>query len=89
MHLIESEVLAPPTASTFERSITKLADYEHSNSWNKLCNSLRKYDLKPSLEENIADFFGETRFEVEVKSPNLSQWNITVSSIADLVQLAI
>ena len=37
VHLIESEVLAPPTASTFERSITKLASYEHSDSWNKLC----------------------------------------------------
>ena len=85
VHLIESEVLAPPTASTFKRSITKLASYEHSDSWNKLCNSSRKYDRKP----NIADFFGETCFEVEVKSPNLSQWNITVSSIADLVQLAI
>ena len=31
--LIESEVLAPPTASTFERSMTKLASYEHSISW--------------------------------------------------------
>ena len=28
VRLIESEVLAPPTASTFERSITKLASYE-------------------------------------------------------------
>ena len=33
--------------------------------------------------------FGETRFEVKVKCPNLSQWNITVLSIASLVQLAI
>ena len=39
VHLIESEVLAPPTASTFERSITKLASYEHNNSWNKFCNT--------------------------------------------------
>ena len=31
VHLIESEVLAPPIASTFERSITKLASYEHSD----------------------------------------------------------
>ena len=33
----------------------------------------------------IADFFGKTHFEVEVKvkSPNPSQWNITVLSIAD------
>ena len=47
-----------------------------------------EYDRKPSLEETekIADFFGETRFEVEVKSPKLSQW---VLSIANLVQLAI
>ena len=28
VHLIESEVLAPSTASMFERSITKLASYE-------------------------------------------------------------
>ena len=46
--LIGSEVLTPPTASTFERSITKLA----SDSWNKLCNSSWEYDRKPSLEEN-------------------------------------
>ena len=39
--------------------------------------------------EKIAEFFGETRFKVKVKSPNSSQWNITVLSIADLVQLAI
>ena len=92
VRLIESEVLAPPTASTFERSITKLASYEHSDSWNKLCNSSWEYDRKPSLEENrgkIADFFGETCFEVKVKSPNPSQWNIAVLSIANLVQLAI
>ena len=51
MRLIESEVLAPPTASTFERSITKLASYEHSDSWTKLCNSSWEYDRKPSLEK--------------------------------------
>ena len=48
-------------------------------------------EVKPSLEENrrkIANFFGETRFEVEVKSPTPSQWNIAVSSIASLMQLA-
>ena len=92
VRLIESEILAPPTASMFECSITKLASYEHSDSWNKLCNNSWEYDRKPSLEENrgkIADFFGETRCEVKVKSPNPSQWNITVLSIADLVQLAI
>ena len=63
--LIESEVLAPPTASTFERSIIKLASYEHSDSWTKLCNSSWEYDRKPSLEESrgkITDVFGETRF---------------------------
>ena len=32
VHLIESEILAPPTASMFARSITKLASYEHSDS---------------------------------------------------------
>ena len=61
VRLIESEVLAPPTASTFERSITKLASYEHSDSWTKLCNSSCEYDWKPSLEENrgkMVDFFG-------------------------------
>ena len=91
VRLIESDILAPPTASTFERSIINLASYEHSDSWNKLCNSSWEYNRKPSLEENrgkIANFFGETRF-VKVKSPNPSQWNITVLSIADLVQLAI
>ena len=31
VRLIESEILAPPTASTSERSITKLASYEHSD----------------------------------------------------------
>ena len=75
--------LAPPTASTFEHSMTKLASYEHSISWTKLCNSSWEYDRKPSLEENrgkIADFFG---------APNLSQWNIEVLSIADLMPLAI
>ena len=51
-HLIESEVLAPPTASMLERSITKLASYKHSDSWNRLCNSSWEYDRKPSLEEN-------------------------------------
>ena len=89
---VESEILAPPTASTFERSIIKLASYEYSDSWNKICNSSWEYDQKPSLEENrgkIADFFGETRFEVKIKSPNPSQWNIAVLSIADIVQLAI
>ena len=88
--LKESKVLAPPTASMFERSMTKLASYEHSISWIKLCNSSWEYDRKPSLEENsgkIANFFG-ARF-IEVKSRNPSQWNIEVLSIADLMQLAI
>ena len=39
VRLIESDVLVPPTTSTFERSITKLASYEYSDSWSKLCNS--------------------------------------------------
>ena len=51
VRLIESEVLAPPTASTFERSITKRASYEHSDSWNKLCNSSWEYDWKPLLRK--------------------------------------
>jgi hypothetical protein len=40
-----------------------------------------KYDRKPSLEENrgeVIDFFDKTRFEVEIKSPTPSQWNISV-----------
>ena len=73
VRLIQSEVLTPPIASTFERSITKLASYEHGDSWNKLCNSSWEYDRKPLLEEKIADFFGETRFEIKVKSLNPSQ----------------
>ena len=32
VHLIESEILAPPTASTFKNSIIKLASYECSDS---------------------------------------------------------
>ena len=81
VRLIESEILASPTARTFKRSIVKLASYEYSDSWNKLCNSSCEYDRKPSLEEDcgkIADFFGETHFEVQVKNPNPSQWDIAV-----------
>ena len=92
VRLIESEVLAPPIASTFERSMIKLASYEHSISWTKLCNSSWVYDRKPSLEENcgkIADFLALASVKAEVKSPNPSQWNIEVLSIADLMQLAI
>ena len=85
VRLIESEVLTLPTASLFERSITKLASYKHTDSWKKLCNGSWKYDREPSLEENLADFFGETCFKVEIKSPNQSQWNTTVLSIANLV----
>ena len=51
--LIKSEVLAPPTASTFEHSISKLASYVHSHSWTKLCNSSWEYDRKPSLEKTV------------------------------------
>ena len=91
VRLIESEVLAPPTASKFERSTTKLASYEYSDSWTKLCNSSWEYNRKPLLEENrgnIADFLGRLA-SVKVKSPKLSQWNFAVLSIADLVPLAI
>ena len=87
--LIESEILAPPTASTFERSMTKLASYEHSDSWTKLCSSSWEYDRKPSLEENrgkILDIFG-ARFGQE--SEPVSVENIEVLNIADLIQLAI
>ena len=74
VRLIESEVLAPPTASMFERSMINLASYEHSIAWTKICNSLWEYDWKPMFEENcgkIADFFGMTRFKIKVKSPTL------------------
>ena len=78
VRLIESEVLAPPTAST---SIIKLASYEHSDSWTKLCNSSWEYDRKPSLEESrgkIADFFGETRFGQDQESELVSVEHRTV-----------
>ena len=59
--LIESEVLAPPTASIFERSITKQASYEHNDSWTKLCNSMiGSHHWKKTGK--IADFFGESLF---------------------------
>ena len=61
VHLIESEVLALPTFSTFERLMTKLASCEDSDSWTKLCNTSWEYNQKPSQEENrgkIANFSG-------------------------------
>ena len=91
VHLLEIEVLAPPTASTFAHSIANLASYEHSD-FGINSNSAWEYDRKPLLKENdgkIANFFGETCFESQVKSPNSSQWNIALLSVADLVQLAI
>ena len=81
VRLIESEVLAPPTASTFERSMTKLASYEHSDSWTKLCNSSWEYDRKPSLEENhgkIANIFG-TRFGQESEPVSVEHRNVEYS----------
>jgi hypothetical protein len=39
--------------------------------------------------EKKTDFFCQISFEVEVKSTNPSQWNTTVLSIVNLVQLAI
>ena len=81
VRLIESEVLAPPTASTFERSMTKLASYEHSDSWTKLSNSSWEYDRKPSLEENrgnIADIFG-ARFGQESEPVSVEHQNVEYS----------
>ena len=52
-----------------------------------LCYSSWEYDQKPLLEKNsarIANIFGKTHFEVEIKSPTLSPWKITVLSIAKL-----
>ena len=89
VRLIDREVLAPPIASTFERSITKLASYEHSDSWTKLYNSSWEYDRKPSLEGKIADFFGETRFGQGQESEPVSVEHHSVEYIVDLVQLAI
>ena len=67
VRLIGSEILALPTAGTFECSSTKPASYELGDSWEQLCYSSWKYDWKPSLAGN-----GENsrlfRFEVEVKS---------------------
>ena len=72
--LIESEVLAPPTASTFKRSITKLASYEHNDSWNIISSVIIHMIMIGSHHwkktGKIADFFGETRLEVKVKSLN-------------------
>ena len=48
-----------------------------SNRWKKI---MEKWAM--------GDFFDETHF-VKIKSPNPSQWNIAVLSIADLVQLAL
>ena len=90
VRLIESEVLVPPTASTFERSITN--NYEHSDSWTKPYNSSWEYDRKPSLEENrgkIANFFGETRFGRGQESEPVSVEHRSVEYIVDLVQLAL
>ena len=81
VRLIESEVLAPPTASTFARSMTKLASYEPSDSWTKLCNSSWEYDRKPSLEENcgkIADFFC-TRFGQESEPVSVEHRSVEYS----------
>ena len=83
VRLIESEILAPPTASTFEPcSITKLSSYGHSDSWNRLYNNSWEYDWKPSLEENrgkMADFFGETtksRSRVRIRLSGISVLSI-------------
>ena len=65
VRLIESKVLAPPTALPARSSAPRQASYEHSDSWTKFCNSSWEYDRKPLLEENrekMAEFFGETRF---------------------------
>ena len=79
VRLIESEVLAPPTASTFKRSITKLASYGISSV---IVHSSMIGSHRWKKTGKITNFFDETRFEVQVKSPNPSQWSITVLSIA-------
>ena len=84
-----NEILVLPTASTFEHSIIKLASYEHIDSWNKLCNSSWLYDRKPLLEENHGKNSRILRRDSLQSQGQESEWNITVLSIADLVQLAI
>ena len=44
VRLIESEILAPPTAGTFEHLSTKPASYELYDSWEHFCYSSWKYD---------------------------------------------
>ena len=82
MHLLDNVLL--PTASTCERSIITLAGYEHNDS-SVIVHRSMIGSHRWKKTRKIADFFGETRFEVKVKSP---KWNIAVLSIADLVHTA-
>ena len=61
--LIESEVLSPPTASTFVCSLISYGSMIGSHHWK---------------EKQSIDLFGESCFEVEDKSPTPSQWRIAV-----------
>ena len=75
VRLTESEVLAPPTASTFERLITKQASYEHSDSWTKLYNSMiGSHRWKKTVEKYPISLV--RLYSDKVKSPNPPQWNI-------------
>ena len=65
VRLIESEVLALPTASTFERSITKLASDEYSDSYRVSSGIVHRSMIGTHCWKKtgkIADFFGETCF---------------------------
>ena len=60
-------------------------------SWEQLFHSSWKHDWKPSLADTgkkKAVLFSEIHFEVEVKSPILSQSNVMVLSITTLVWLS-
>ena len=89
VRLIGSKILAPPTTGMFKRSSTKPASYELGDSWEQLCYSSWKYNWKPSMAENhgkIAVFFASKSWS-RVRPVSIE--NVTVLSIATLVQLAI
>ena len=68
--------LSPPTISMFEHSSTRQASYEVGNSWERLSIIVHESMIRSHRWQKVgklAILFCETRFEVEVKSPTLSQ----------------
>ena len=70
----------------------KASSYELGNSWEQLSvidhrSTIRSHRWQKTRK--IAILFGETRFEIVVKSLTPSQQNVTILSIATLMQLAI